>query len=196
MDPESESVSVVPVRRSQGDRWAANLAAVRQFHASEGHVRVPRKAVETVDGVPFKIGASLDNARRRIGKLSMERRAELAALGLQWAARWARRDAGCRPAPLVSLAGTRQNSADVMWRAVRRAAAAAVRAGGRVPRPGGPPPKATEALPPGNRGRGPARPQRCPEGQAGLSAASAGEEGKPGAPGCAAGSLCCGIDPL
>lgn len=46
---------------------------------------MPRKAVEVVDGVPHKIGAFVDNARRRVGKLSAERRAELAALGLEWA---------------------------------------------------------------------------------------------------------------
>ncbi|MEU9919271.1 Helicase associated domain protein [Streptomyces sp. NPDC051001] len=86
VDPEGETVAAAPARRSQGDRWAANLAAVRQFRDREGHVRVPRKAVETVDGVPFKIGAFLDNARRRAGKLSAERRSELAALGLEWAA--------------------------------------------------------------------------------------------------------------
>ncbi|MEU2337166.1 DEAD/DEAH box helicase family protein [Streptomyces sp. NPDC013172] len=36
--------------RSQDARWAANLAAARQFHAREGHLAVPRKAVEIVDG--------------------------------------------------------------------------------------------------------------------------------------------------
>ncbi|MFI8536228.1 hypothetical protein ACIGMX_39040 [Streptomyces aquilus] len=38
-----------------------------------------------VDGVPYKIDAFLDNARRRVGKLSAQRRGELAALGLEWA---------------------------------------------------------------------------------------------------------------
>lgn len=86
IEPAGEGDPAVPARRSQSDRWAANLAALRQFHAREGHVRVPRKAVEVLDGVPHKIGAFLDNARRRVGKLSAERRAELAALGLEWAA--------------------------------------------------------------------------------------------------------------
>ncbi len=61
---------------------AARLAAVSQFHTRGGHTRAPRKAVEVVDGVPLKIGAWLDNTRRRAGKLSAERRAELAALGV------------------------------------------------------------------------------------------------------------------
>ncbi|WP_284435581.1 DEAD/DEAH box helicase [Streptomyces sp. TUS-ST3] len=86
IEPASEDGAVMPVRRSQDDRWTANLAAARQFHAREGHVRIPRKAVEYVDGVPHKIGAWLDNVRRRVGKLSPERRAQLTALGLEWAA--------------------------------------------------------------------------------------------------------------
>ncbi|MFF5494494.1 helicase associated domain-containing protein [Streptomyces aquilus] len=85
MHPESAGVPRVPARQSQDERWAANVAAVRQFHVREGHVRVPRKAVEVVDGVPYKIGAFLDNVRRRVGKLSAQRRGELAALGLEWA---------------------------------------------------------------------------------------------------------------
>ncbi|MFF3958534.1 hypothetical protein ACFYY1_35760 [Streptomyces sp. NPDC001890] len=37
-----------PVKQTQDARWAANLAAARQFHAREGHLRVPRKHVEQV----------------------------------------------------------------------------------------------------------------------------------------------------
>lgn len=76
---------VRPVRRTQDDRWAANLAAARQFYAREGHLRVPRKAVEDVDGEPVKVGAFLDNTRRRAGRLSEQRRAELDELGMRWA---------------------------------------------------------------------------------------------------------------
>ncbi|MGW0963633.1 Helicase associated domain protein, partial [Streptomyces gelaticus] len=32
-----------PMRRTQDDMWAVNLRAARQFHAREGHLRVPRK---------------------------------------------------------------------------------------------------------------------------------------------------------
>ncbi|MFF7938054.1 MULTISPECIES: DEAD/DEAH box helicase [unclassified Streptomyces] len=94
IEPASEHEAVVPVRRSQDDRWAANLTAARQFHAREGHLQVPRKHLETItmgtdgDGsgqeVAVKLGAFLDNVRRRVGKLSAERRAELAALGIRW----------------------------------------------------------------------------------------------------------------
>lgn len=37
-----EEVPVRPVARSQADRWeATNLAAARQFHARDGHLRSP-----------------------------------------------------------------------------------------------------------------------------------------------------------
>jgi Helicase associated domain len=69
---------------TQADKWAANLAAARQFHAREGHLQPPRKNVEIVDGTEHKLGMFVDNSRRRAGKLSAERRAELTALGMRW----------------------------------------------------------------------------------------------------------------
>ncbi|MFE7112401.1 hypothetical protein ACFU98_40400 [Streptomyces sp. NPDC057575] len=38
-----------PVKQTQDAKWAANLAAARQFHAREGHLRVPRKHVEQLE---------------------------------------------------------------------------------------------------------------------------------------------------
>ncbi|MFE7427583.1 MULTISPECIES: hypothetical protein [unclassified Streptomyces] len=35
-----------PVKRTQDAKWAANLAAARQFHTREEHLRVPRKHAE------------------------------------------------------------------------------------------------------------------------------------------------------
>ncbi|MCX5338475.1 DEAD/DEAH box helicase [Streptomyces sp. NBC_00140] len=84
VDPEGQAVAVVPVRRSQDDRWAANLAAARQFHAREGHLQPARKHVEIVDGEEIKLGSFLDNTRRRAAKLPAERRADLDALGMRW----------------------------------------------------------------------------------------------------------------
>ncbi|MFI5998547.1 helicase associated domain-containing protein [Streptomyces sp. NPDC051362] len=72
------------VRRTRGERWAVNVAAARQFHAWVGHLRVPRKAVEVVAGEQIKLGAFLDNARRRASKLSERRRAEFDELGMRW----------------------------------------------------------------------------------------------------------------
>ncbi|MFD9487590.1 Helicase associated domain protein [Streptomyces sp. NPDC059991] len=95
---------------TRDDKWALNLEAARAFHAREGHLSVPRKHVERLerpstdngptgpqaDGaepVEVKLGMFLDNTRRRAGKLSAQRRAELDALGMRWttAARAARK---------------------------------------------------------------------------------------------------------
>ncbi|WP_151484244.1 helicase associated domain-containing protein [Streptomyces albicerus] len=84
IDPAAEGETLGPVRRSQDERWNTNLAAARQFHAREGHLRPARKHLETVDGEAIKLGAFLDNTRRRAAKLSLERRAELDALGMRW----------------------------------------------------------------------------------------------------------------
>ncbi|MFJ5779515.1 Helicase associated domain protein [Streptomyces sp. NPDC093094] len=74
-----------PQRRSLGDRWAANLAAARRFHAREGHLVVPRKHVERLeDGVEVKLGGWLDNTRRRANTLTPQRRADLDALDMRW----------------------------------------------------------------------------------------------------------------
>jgi hypothetical protein len=70
--------------RTQADKWTANLAAARQFHTRQGHLQVPRKHIEQVDGVPYRLGMFLDNTRRRADKLAPERRAELNALGMRW----------------------------------------------------------------------------------------------------------------
>ncbi|MFF4838258.1 helicase associated domain-containing protein [Streptomyces sp. NPDC001315] len=82
--PAAQGGPVPAAPRSQDARWAANLAAARQFHACEGHLTVPRKAVEMVDGEEHKLGAFLDHVRCRAGKLSPQRRADLEALGMRW----------------------------------------------------------------------------------------------------------------
>ena len=96
IEPTAADEAAVPGRRSQDERWAVHLAAARQYHAREGHLRVPRKHTETVraggdgkdsDGcqeTPVKLGAWIDNTRRRAAKLSLERRAHLDALGMRW----------------------------------------------------------------------------------------------------------------
>jgi Helicase associated domain len=70
--------------RTQADKWAANIRAAQQFHTREGHLHIPRKHTETVDGAPYKLGTFLDNTRRRTHKLSEEQRAELDTLGMRW----------------------------------------------------------------------------------------------------------------
>ncbi|MFD5632290.1 Helicase associated domain protein [Streptomyces sp. NPDC127072] len=93
IEPPAEGEAVGPVRRSQDERWNTNLSAARQFHAREGHLRPARKHVEVVEvngggeggQEAVKLGAWLDNTRKRVRKLSTERRAQLAALGVEWA---------------------------------------------------------------------------------------------------------------
>ncbi|MFE7076896.1 Helicase associated domain protein [Streptomyces sp. NPDC057620] len=84
IEPPADDEVVVPVRRSQDKRWNTNLTAAQQFHAREGHLRPARKHIEVVDGEPIKLGAFVDNSRRRAAKLSPERRAALDALGMRW----------------------------------------------------------------------------------------------------------------
>ncbi|WP_223268230.1 helicase associated domain-containing protein [Streptosporangium nondiastaticum] len=83
-----------PVKRTQEDKWALNLAAARQYHAREGHLNVPRKHIEYVEPegrptageelVVVKLGMALDNIRKRADKLTEQRRADLDALGMRW----------------------------------------------------------------------------------------------------------------
>ncbi|MER6504836.1 helicase associated domain-containing protein [Streptomyces sp. NPDC001455] len=98
IEPAGKGEAGRPVLRGQDAKWAANLAAARQFHAREAHLRVPRKhikhlAAETVpsgrqndaDGlVEIKLGTWLDNVRKRADKLTEQRRADLDALGMRW----------------------------------------------------------------------------------------------------------------
>ncbi|MER5757560.1 Helicase associated domain protein [Streptomyces sp. NPDC002088] len=84
VEPATESEPAQGARRTQDDRWTTNLAAARQFHTREGHLRAARQHVELVDGEPVKLGSFLDNTRRRAAKLSEQRRADLNALGMRW----------------------------------------------------------------------------------------------------------------
>ncbi|MEU3342791.1 helicase associated domain-containing protein [Streptomyces sp. NPDC006668] len=95
VEPADAGEVAVSGRHSQDERWAVNLAAARQFHTREGHLRVPRKHVETIrqgggdnggDGqeTVVKLGAWIDNTRRRADRLSPQRRADLDELGMRW----------------------------------------------------------------------------------------------------------------
>ncbi len=90
IEPAAESEAVRPVRRSQDELWERNMAAARQFHTREGHLRVPRKHVEELAGedgersTAVRLGGWLDNTRRRADKFAAERRAELDELGMRW----------------------------------------------------------------------------------------------------------------
>ncbi|WP_435883265.1 helicase associated domain-containing protein [Streptomyces tendae] len=87
--PATEEEKPKP-RRTQADKWAANLAAAKQFYEREGHLNVPRKHVETVladEGweLQFRLGAWVSNQRSRAGTLSEDLRHQLSAIGMRWA---------------------------------------------------------------------------------------------------------------
>ncbi|MGY1456973.1 Helicase associated domain protein [Streptomyces sp. SS8] len=67
--------------------WDRALAALRQYQAREGHVKVPRKWVEAIhdetgQGHPIKLGVWINNQRQRRDKLDAERAAALEELGV------------------------------------------------------------------------------------------------------------------
>ncbi|MGW1594926.1 Helicase associated domain protein [Streptomyces sp. NPDC002343] len=94
IEPASEDEKPKP-RRTQADKWALNYAAARQFYEREGHLRVPRKHVETivVDGEDgedqeereLRLGAWTGNQRSRAATLTPERMELLSAIGMRWA---------------------------------------------------------------------------------------------------------------
>ncbi|MEU1707530.1 Helicase associated domain protein [Streptomyces sp. NPDC005706] len=93
-------------RRSQADKWALNLTAARQYYQREGHLRVPRKHVETIligsDGKDqdgdrenghgsdeaeehhLRLGAWINNQRSRAATLTPERVEQLSKIGMRW----------------------------------------------------------------------------------------------------------------
>ncbi|MFJ7497739.1 Helicase associated domain protein [Streptomyces sp. NPDC097727] len=88
IEPATEEEKPKP-RRTQADKWTANLAAARQFFEREGHLQVPRKHVETVlseDGweLQFRLGAWVSNQRSRAATQSPERVEQLSQVGMRW----------------------------------------------------------------------------------------------------------------
>ncbi|WP_199862926.1 helicase associated domain-containing protein, partial [Streptomyces sp. Root55] len=66
------------------------LTAARQFFDREGHLKVPRKHIETISGPgpgeerPLKLGAWVANQRTRAAALTPERVEQLSAVGMRW----------------------------------------------------------------------------------------------------------------
>ncbi|GAA2999981.1 DEAD/DEAH box helicase [Kitasatospora albolonga] len=80
---------------SRTDRFALGIAALAAFVAEHGHPRVPRPHRQVVDAgadgeeqgvVEVALGAFLNNAKARRGKLTPDQLAQLAEHGVQWAA--------------------------------------------------------------------------------------------------------------
>ncbi|MFG2833172.1 Helicase associated domain protein [Streptomyces sp. NPDC048434] len=93
IEPATEEEKPKP-RTSQADKWAANLAAARQYYEREGHLRVPRKHIETIavdqgDGKDLeehdlRLGAWVSNQRSRAATLTPERVEQLSAIAMRW----------------------------------------------------------------------------------------------------------------
>jgi len=76
----TEKGSQLPARERAFHR---GLAAARAFRAREGHLDVPQRHIEDVEGEQVRLGQWLTNLRRRHSSLSPQRRTALAELGLQ-----------------------------------------------------------------------------------------------------------------
>lgn len=93
LEPAGEDEKPKP-RTSQADKWEINLAAATQYYEREGHLRVPRKHIETVvigsgngedqQEREIRLGAWVSNQRSRAATLSPERLEQLAAIGMRW----------------------------------------------------------------------------------------------------------------
>ncbi|MGW7530643.1 helicase associated domain-containing protein [Streptomyces sp. NPDC054783] len=71
-------------------RWAAVKAGVLRCREREGHLRVPRKHIETIVGEDqeqrqLRLGAWIGNQRSRAASLSPEGIEQLSAIGMRWA---------------------------------------------------------------------------------------------------------------
>ncbi|MFD0008939.1 Helicase associated domain protein [Streptomyces sp. NPDC127178] len=78
-----------PVSRGNGTPLPARerafhrgLAAARAFRAREGHLNVPQRHIEEIEGDQVRLGQWLSNLSRRRSRLSPQRQAALAELGL------------------------------------------------------------------------------------------------------------------
>nr|WP_261400314.1 helicase associated domain-containing protein [Streptomyces sp. CBG31] len=60
------------------------LAAARAFHQREGHLEVPQRHVEDLDGEPVRLGQWISNTRRRKEHLPTDRIRALDVLGMRW----------------------------------------------------------------------------------------------------------------
>lgn len=64
--------------------WDRGLAAARAFHHREGHLNVPQRHIEVLDGEPVRLGQWISNARRRKERLPADRIHVLDALNMRW----------------------------------------------------------------------------------------------------------------
>ncbi|OCC10923.1 Helicase associated domain protein [Streptomyces sp. PTY087I2] len=75
---------VAAPRRTRAQVWASNLAAARQYQQREGHLEVPHRHIEKLDGAEHALGVFIANSRSRRTRLAPERVEELSELGMRW----------------------------------------------------------------------------------------------------------------
>lgn len=81
--PDTSASPVAEGRLPARERaFQRGLAAARAFRAREGHLDVPQRHIEKIEGDPVRLGQWLSNLRRRRSGLSPQRQAALAELGL------------------------------------------------------------------------------------------------------------------
>ncbi|MEI5011681.1 Helicase associated domain protein [Streptomyces sp. PmtA] len=69
---------------SAARNWERSLAAARAFHHREGHLNVPQRHTEDLDGERVRLGQWISNARRRKERLAADRVHALDALNMRW----------------------------------------------------------------------------------------------------------------
>ncbi|WP_308403596.1 helicase associated domain-containing protein [Streptomyces sp. 8ZJF_21] len=85
LDPPHPSEAASGQKQSLPTRERAfqqGLAAARAFYEREGHLRVPQRHSEEIEGRTVRLGQWLTNVRRRRTRLSQQRQDALAELGL------------------------------------------------------------------------------------------------------------------
>ncbi|MEU8565159.1 Helicase associated domain protein [Streptomyces cyaneofuscatus] len=84
LPPEQTEPAKAP--RKAVSSFEKGVAALAQYKAREGSVTVPRAHVERLeDGSEVKLGVFLSNSKSRRAKLTADKLASLAGLGLEWA---------------------------------------------------------------------------------------------------------------
>ncbi|MEU3910404.1 Helicase associated domain protein [Streptomyces sp. NPDC029721] len=71
-------------RVAQNDKFRRNLSAAQAYAQREGHLNIPRKHVESLDGTEIKLGIWVSNQRSRKASLPPERIKALDSLGMRW----------------------------------------------------------------------------------------------------------------
>ncbi|MFJ6850341.1 Helicase associated domain protein [Streptomyces sp. NPDC091271] len=85
LSPEQAEPAKAP--RKAVSAFEKGVAALEQYKAREGSVKVPRAHVERLeDGSEVKLGVFLSNSKSRRDKLTADKLQVLASLGLEWAA--------------------------------------------------------------------------------------------------------------